>query len=49
MRGLYAITDASVFDPDVLSRQVGEVLDGGAVHVSLEFAYIDEKVRSRIA
>ena len=30
MRGLYVITDTSVTDPDLLYRQVGEAIDGGA-------------------
>ena len=41
MRGLYAITDASVFDPDVLSRQVAEVIDGGAVMVQFRHKTAD--------
>ena len=41
MRGLYAITDPSIFDPDVLSRQVAEVIDGGAVMVQFRHKTAD--------
>ncbi len=49
MRGLYAITDASVFDPDVLSRQVGEVIDGGAVMIQFRHKTTDHGLYQSLA
>ena len=49
MRGLYAITDASVFDPAVLSRQVDEVIDGGAVMIQFRHKTTDHGLYQSLA
>ncbi len=49
MHGLYAITDASVMDPEVLYRQVRECIDGGASYIQFRHKNPDIELQHALA